>query len=341
MSTHPEYTDLMVEALYGEIDPEDRRRLDEHLSDCEACAAEFADLRGTLDVMAQRERPELPDAYWARYRRRLNERRAERAAAPHRRSASLVDHLRRWGRSLPTLLPQTGGQWALQGTVALLLLVVGLWGGQRIAPSGTVPVTDADPPASTTDLLPVGADREQVQPVLRGVEDITFDVQTGTVAIRYRTANTVTVRGGPDDPAIRRLLRAALLNGSDPASQLHAMKTLERTAVAPGEDLVQALTYLVRKEENPNMQLRALRALRALYQGPSMAAGPRSVLVELLLDTSAAEPLRVEALQTLMATSSPPDPSVLYPVRDDSNAYLRYQARTALRNAQALVPASN
>jgi hypothetical protein len=332
MSTHPEYNDLMVEALYGEIAPEDRRRLDEHLDACEDCAAEFAELRDTLDVMTQRERPEPPASYWPRYRRHLDARRA-------RRTDTLTDRLRRWWASLPPLLPQTGAQWAVQGAVALLLLIGGLWGGQQLRPSGPAALPEGETPASV--LRSAGAERGGGQPVLRGVDNITFDVQEGTVSIRYRTASRVTVRGRPEDPTIRRLLRAALLDDTNPASQLHAIKTLERGTVAPSADLVQALTYLVRKERTPSLRLRAVRALRALHQNRPMGGDTRSVLLDLLLDPGADEALRVEALQTLVAPPSRLDPSALYPVRDDSNSYLRYQARTALRDAQALAPVSN
>mgnify|MGYP006282290331 CR=1 FL=1 len=340
MCTHPEYSDLMVEALYGEIAPEDRRRLDEHLDDCEDCAAEFAELRATLDVMAQRERPALPRAYWARYRRRLDTRRAGPARASGDRSASLRDRLRRWWASLPPMLPQTGGQWALQGGVALLLLVVGLWGGQQMGGTGLTDRSEDGGPA-TTERLPASAEPEGRRPLLRGVEDITFDVQEGTVAVRYRTVDVVTVRGRPDDPAIRRLLRAALLDEDNPASQLHAMKTLERGAVGPSEELVQALAYLVREEGPSSLRLRAVRALRALHREVPLSDGTRSVLLDLLLDTEAAEPLRVEALQALLAPPSRLEASALYPVRNDSNAYLRYQARTLFRAAQASAPMSN
>jgi hypothetical protein len=341
MCTHPEYTDLMVEALYGEIAPEDRRRLEEHLDDCEDCAAEFAELRATLDVMAQRERPEPPEAYWAQYRRRLDARRAARARASGDRSASLRERLRRWWASLSPMLPQTEGQWALQGAVALLLLIVGLWGGQQMDGTGLAGRPEGSGSPAAADRLPASAEPEERRPLLHGVEDIAFDVQEGTVSVRYRALDVVTVRGRPEDPAIQRLLRAALLDEGNPASQLHAMKTLERGAVAPSEDLVQALAYLVREEGPSSLRLRAVRALRALHQNRGMDPDTRSVLLDLLLDTTAAEPLRVEALQTLLAPPSRLEASALYPVRDDSNAYLRYQARTLLREAQAPAPMSN
>jgi hypothetical protein len=333
MSKHPEYNDLMVEALYGEIAPEDRRRLEHHLEQCEPCAEEFEGLQATLDVMAQRERAELPESYWASYRRRFEQKRAAR-------SASFLDRLRRWGASLPALLPQTGGQWALQGAVAVVLLAVGLWLGHRTATApGPTGLADASGPSAVGDLLlaraPVTAEVGRAEPVLGGVGDVSFDADRGTVSIRYRTVNHVTVQGRPGDPTIQRLLRTALLDRTNPAAQLNAMQTLAQASVEPSEALVQPLTYLLRKSDNPDMRLRAMRALRALHRDGSLASPTQDVLVGLLLDTGTPTPLRIEALQTLTAGTSRLDPSVLYPMRNDSNAYLRYQARSTLQAAQA------
>ena len=327
MSEHPDYNDLMVEALYGEIAPPDRERLEQHLDRCEACAEEFESLQSTLTVMAQRERPELPDSYWASYRRRFEQKRAAR-------SASSLGRLRQWWQSLPVLLPQTGGQWAVQGAIAVTLLAVGLWWGQRTGPADPSPLAEA--PSAVSDLLlareTVSAQVGQAEPILAGVSDVTFDASSGTVAIRYKTVNHVTVKGPPNDPAVQRLLRTALLDRDNPGSQLNAMQTLAQTSVAPSGDLVQPLTYLLRKSDNPDMRLRALRVLRALHKETSLDASIQDVLVGLVLDTSTPTPLRVEALQTLTESTSTLDPSVLYPMRNDSNAYLRYQARSTLQN---------
>lgn len=324
MSTHPEYNDLMVEALYGEISPDDRRRLEAHLEACDNCAEEFESLQATLDVMAQRER--AGDGSTGRPRR-------------EGRSTRARDRTGERGSRRRTVLPQTGGQWAVQMGLALLMLAVGvLWGRSPAEPARVVESS----PAVTTDLLlareSMTAEGGRVEPILRGVDDVAFDEGRGTVRVRYRTLNHVTLRGQPSDPAIQRLLRVALLDGSNPASQLHAMKVIERAAVSPTQDLVQPLTYLMRKEHDVGMRLRALSALHATYQGETMPADTRSVLVDLLLDTQTPASLRVEALQTLTSAPSSLDPDVLYPVRSDSNAYLRYRARAILQPAAVLSP---
>lgn len=342
MSKHPQYEDLMMEALFDDISPTDRRRLEAHLDACDACRDEFESLQSTLDVMAQRERDELPEAYWTSYRRQV-EQKLER-----RSSRSWTERLRRWWQSLPVLLPQTGAQWAVQGALAVLFVAVGLWLGR--GPGGTAPMagvemgpSDKRTPA-VTDLL---LSRESVElgtgraePIRTTVDDVSFDRREGTVEVRYHTVNDVTVTGAPDDPTVRRLLRMALLDANNPSAQLQAVQTLEQTNLSPSDELVQALTVLIREEENAALQIRAVRALRSLHRETPLAESTRSLLVGLVLD-SRTEALRVEALKTLRSVpESDTSAEYLYAARNDPNDYVRYQARAAFQNVQHREPAS-
>ena len=88
-------------------------------------------------------------------------------------------------------------------------------------------------------------------------------------------------------------------------------------------------------ESRSDHVLRAVRVRRALHNDGPLDTSTQDVLVGLLLNTDTPTPLRIEALQTLTDSTSHLDPSVLYPVRNDPNAYLRYQARSTLQNAQS------
>jgi len=343
MSTpHETYQELMVDALFGEIAPEDRARLEAHLSTCDACAETFESLQATLAVTAERERPDRPPSFWREQRARLN----ERLAAETGRPPSLSDRVRRWWASLPLILPQTGPQWALQGAVALVLLGIGLWAGTPDAPTATEPPplaqTHPAPAAGNglSDLLlarqPVQGDFGRARPAIAGVEDITYDVTEGTVEIRYNTVTDVVVRGAPEDPKIQRLLEAALLDDRNPSSRLHAVKTLEQSAAPSDDEVVRALRYVAREESAPDMQLRAVRALRALHTQRPMSDATRDVLVGALLD-GASTALRIEALQALTAAASPDGavPAYVYQIRNDTSAYLRHRAEQMLQQIGA------
>jgi Putative zinc-finger len=60
--------------LSGEIGPEDRRVLEEHLSDCAACAADAGRLRQSLDLLEAGDVPDPGPVYWSSFGRRLRAR---------------------------------------------------------------------------------------------------------------------------------------------------------------------------------------------------------------------------------------------------------------------------
>lgn len=323
---------LIAEALFGELSPEERRRLDRHLERCDACAEELRTMQATLAVTTQRERPEPPPSFWHGYWPRLV-RRMEREAA---RPPSLAERLAAWWRGLTTLPP--AARWALQGAVAVALVVGGFWlGRQQAAAPAEAPLLAVEEPSEThSDLIPAAQslDAERASaPMLANIRDITYDVSDGTVAIRYNAMTDIVVRGTPDDPAIQQLLQTAMLDDRNPSARLNALQAVERSRPAADADLVEALTYLAKDEADPNMRFRAVRALRALHQEASLPESARAVLINILLNEPNSA-LRIEALQALMHGASPADegvPDYLYAARNDSNSYVRYQAQQALQ----------
>ena len=335
----PNYEPLIAEALFGELSPEEQRRLDRHVATCDACAEELRSMQATLQLTAERERLEPPSSFWLGYWPRLVRRMEREAAAP----VSLADRLAAWWRGVTTMPPAT--RWALQGAVAVALVLGGFWLGRQPATPGASGDTliDTEEPASTlADLMPASASTRTEQaaaPTLTGIEDITYDMRDGTVEIRYNAVSDIVVRGTADDPAIQTLLQTAMLNEQDPAARLNALQAVEETRPSANNDLVQALTYLAQTEQDPGMRLRAVRALRALQQetGSVLRADTRDVLINILLNDSDSA-LRIEALQALMDSAPAatyPAPDYLYAAQNDSNSYVRYQAQQALQHAQA------
>jgi hypothetical protein len=328
MSPHPEYEDLMTQALFDKISPADRERLAHHLETCAECREAFDSLRATLDAMDERERPDLPRSYWASFKRRTL-RRIERETTP-----STWEHLRAWWRARPALLPQTDPQWALLRAALVVLLVgVGVWIGRATGSDATggAPSLAGGSPTARLVLAkaPVGLDRGTARPRLASVEALSVDPQTGRVDLRYRTVTEVEVSGAPDDPAVRRLLRAALLDRTRPAAQLRALQVIERSNLSPSAALTEALTVLIRRSDDAALKVRAVRVLRGLYDDTSLDTDTRSLLVDLVLDDRS-EALRVAALQTLTNTPGTGEAGYLHAVRDDPNDYLRTRARSVL-----------
>jgi hypothetical protein len=122
---HPS-KDLMVEALYGELDAAEKERFELHLRSCPACASEYAALEATLRLMDKRERPDPGREFWDGYWDRLSRRMLWESTGEGRRP-SLLERLARPLTRLP--------RWSLQAVGAAALLLVGILVGGRLIPT--------------------------------------------------------------------------------------------------------------------------------------------------------------------------------------------------------------
>lgn len=116
--------ETMVEALYGELDDRQRVEFEGHLEGCPACSVEYADLRGTLDLVNRRERVEPTTAGWSAFDRRLEER-LSRETSPATRTGMI--------RFLPAFRPAWG-----YGIAAVLLIGFGIYMGRTVF-NGSIP----------------------------------------------------------------------------------------------------------------------------------------------------------------------------------------------------------
>ncbi len=115
--------DRMIEALYGELGPAEKERLDVHLRSCPDCASEYASLEATLRLMDKRERPDPGPEFWDGYWDRLSRRMLWEATGEDRRPSLAARLLRPFAR-----LPR----WSLQAAGAAALLLVGILVGSRL-----------------------------------------------------------------------------------------------------------------------------------------------------------------------------------------------------------------
>ena len=132
--------DRLIEALYGELGPAEKERVDAHLRSCPDCASEYASLAATLRIMDKRERPDPDPGFWDGYWDRLSKRMLWEAIEEERRPTLAARFLRPFAR-----LPR----WSLQAVGAAALLIVGILVGSRIvrAPETTRTATAVVRPA--------------------------------------------------------------------------------------------------------------------------------------------------------------------------------------------------
>lgn len=149
---------LIVEALYGELDPKAKAFFDGHIGSCPPCAAEFKSLTETLKAMDKPARPEpgpdFWDGYWDRLSRRMGK---EQAAEKMPRS---------WGKRLGRIW-SLAPRWASQAAAALILIVIGVFIGRGIFSPQRTPVeasrqTVKAPPRQPAESDPVLRARDYV-----------------------------------------------------------------------------------------------------------------------------------------------------------------------------------
>jgi hypothetical protein len=140
--------DLMVEALYGELDAPRRAAFDEHIARCATCAGEWEEMRATTALMSRRRRPDPGEAYWNGYYARLEER--------MQRESPAIDSAKNPARRRSSV------SWGYRVAAAVAVLAAGVWIGR----STMAPGPDPDRPGMTiTENTPADTTREPAIPV--------------------------------------------------------------------------------------------------------------------------------------------------------------------------------
>ncbi|HEX6789736.1 MAG TPA: zf-HC2 domain-containing protein [Candidatus Krumholzibacteria bacterium] len=115
--------DMMVEALYGELDPAAQREFEAHVDGCTECAALHREMRTTMSAMNERRRPEPDEGYWETYYARLEARMS--------REQSVVDGAKFTARR------RSNVSWGYRVAAAVAVLALGVWIGRSTLGPGT------------------------------------------------------------------------------------------------------------------------------------------------------------------------------------------------------------
>jgi len=143
---------LLVGALYGELDPQQKVFFENHSGACPSCAAEFKALAETLKTMDERIRPEpgpeFWDGYWSRLSRRMGEEDAVEEAP------------RSWAKTLGrawNLAPR----WAFQAAAAVALVAIGVFVGRSLFSPRPAPLDISRQAVQAPDAQPAQSDARQ------------------------------------------------------------------------------------------------------------------------------------------------------------------------------------
>lgn len=130
--TEPHPETALLPYLRGELEADERRRVETHLAGCQACQATANDFQVILDRLAATV-PPAPEPHWGRYRAELR----ARLDAPARRRSS-------WLRPIPVAMAV-----AVTAAVVLTLTV----GERGTSPNGDVASLEEAALAARLDML--------------------------------------------------------------------------------------------------------------------------------------------------------------------------------------------
>lgn len=198
--------ELMVEALYDELDDATRREFDAHLGECAACAREVSSLRGTLELMDRRDRPDPGAAYWDGYWDRL--------AGRMERESVRVAAAPAWWRRSPVW-------WSARVAAAAAILLVGVFAGRTFfAPGGPAqePQVAVDRPSADSS----AAGRP-------GVDVATTQTQTQTPTEKPESGAEVADNTPSRDESTPRQPQPSAADAAVASSNDRAMRYVEKS----------------------------------------------------------------------------------------------------------------
>jgi hypothetical protein len=143
---------LVIEALYNELNPEEKSFFNAHLEACPRCAAEYEEMSAALRIMKKRERRDPGQGFWDGYWEKLQ-------ARLERREAWRPGPLRGWKKLFRPF--EAAPKWAYQVAAALALVAIGVIAGRILLSPPAPPVQQAQQGQS------VSAPSQQADAVLR------------------------------------------------------------------------------------------------------------------------------------------------------------------------------
>jgi anti-sigma factor RsiW len=169
-------------------------------------------------------------------------------------------------------------------------------------------------------------------PSLANVQMIRFDPLTQQVEIHFSMVNDVQLRGSVDDPPIRQALSYALRDERQPNLRLKAIKAVGETfAVSTkafrDDDLTEALLYALEHDPNSGVRLKAAQVFKHL---PLDNTIKNTLIRALLRDENSA--VRIEAIDALSRGNFNEDEMAMIhaTAAADTNDYIRLQAKRLL-----------
>ena len=313
---HNEYKKLIQFALYSELNTDEQKKLEYHLTSCEECRREMETHRNFLNIISDSEKKEIDDAM-------LHEARAQlRGALRMERGKRSFDL-----KNIIYLFDFVNPPYRL-AVVGITTLVIGFFMGYLlISPSPEIRYI-----TSTDNGVESVFDQQDVK-----ISNITFidsDASDGEVEFEFEAVKPMHYKGSVDDPNVQSVLTYAMLNEQNPGSRLNSINAIDsENKMTSDPRLKNALITVALTDKNPGVKIEALKLLKKLPYDEDIQ---QAYIYVLSNDTSSA--LRITAINALFEIVQSGQKLTEKDLnlfkeksKDDNNNYIRQLTKTILQ----------
>ena len=284
---------LLVFYVCEEVSDKERKQVEAHLANCEACSAQLVEERELQEIVAGglQTADELDSSgiLLSQCRSELAEALDDLSAPPVQERWRPFGWLRRW----MALRPAWSG--------ALLVLLGILLGTQAIPLLQTRSNDGANGPAMNVMARPQITEDQLAKMAVAGINfSPASGSAPGTVQLQLSAEQPLVLSGNVEDTDMRRVLTYVVENGErfDAGVRLDCLEALK--AAARDQQVRQALIAAARKDENPAVRMKALESLRVVSADDDV----RQALLD-ALEHDANPGVRVEAVNVLVGSLQP------------------------------------
>lgn len=315
---HKKYKNLIDEYFFGEINSREKIELEEHLKNCELCRSEFYSAKLLKESLLKNELPE-PDENILKEAR--NELRSN--LRTERMKTGFWEGIAGRLNSSFFLTPQLAA-------AAFSLLIAGVIIGYFIFNSaGAIHYTMENPQPNENKQIILSGDTR-----ISNISFIAKNAGDGTVEFTFDAIKPMHIKGKINDPQVQNVLMYSMLNEDNPGTRLNTINLINSSSQPqPDNEIKNALLSVVKFDNNQGVRWEAMKLLQKFTFDDEIK---KTMLYVLQNDSSSG--MRIEAMNRLVQANktgskfNDEDLSVFkQKMQDDDNNYIRYQAKTVLK----------
>src|SRR6266403_475798 len=281
---------LLVFYACNEVSDRERKQIDAHAANCQACAAQLAEESHLQEAMVTAPQPadELDSSgiLLSQCRSELAEALDDLSAPPIQEHWRPFGWLRRWMALRPAW---SGALLVLFGIVLGTQVLPWLQNGKNGNANGQAMNVTAKPPLSKDQL-----DNMEIAGINFSPSS---DAGSPNVQLKFSAEQPMVLTGSVDDSDMRHVLTYVVENGErfDAGVRLDCLEALK--AASRDQQVRQALIAAARKDQNPAVRMKALESLREASADDDV----RQALLD-ALQHDANPGVRVEAVNVLVGS---------------------------------------